>query len=150
VQEIAFARPAAAAAGDLAEVVAGRRDGEGTPLLAGGRRAAGRRRDPVSCRPAICHLVLAELLANAAEAAPDGARVTIVTTAAISGRLALHVADEGPGLPPALLAEATALFVTTKPGRLGIGLARVDTVMEMHGLPWSLTNRARRRACCGS
>jgi C4-dicarboxylate-specific signal transduction histidine kinase len=50
--------------------------------------------------------------------------------------------SDGPGLPPSLLAHAADPFVTTKPDRLGIGLARVDTLMDMYALPWSLTNRA--------
>jgi len=56
--------------------------------------------------------------------------------------VALLVVDAGPGLPSSLLPEAAAPFVTTKPGHLGIGLARVDTIMEMHGLTWSLANGA--------
>jgi signal transduction histidine kinase len=86
-------------------------------------------------------LALEELLTNAAEAAPSGARVTISTVAGRRGRLLLQVADDGPGLPPAILARAADPFVTTKPGRLGIGLARVDTLMDMYALPWSLANQ---------
>jgi signal transduction histidine kinase len=41
-------------------------------------------------------------------------------------------------MPPELLAQAIDPFVTTREGRLGIGLARVDTIMDMHGLGWGL------------
>ncbi len=84
-------------------------------------------------------LVLGELLANAAEAAAS-ARVAITTVAPRDGRVALLLADSGPGLPREILPEAAEPFVTTKAGHLGIGLARVDTIMQMHGLAWSLAN----------
>ncbi len=88
------------------------------------------------------HLILRELLDNAADAGQQRrtpTRVAITTAPGGPDRLALRLADDGPGLPPGLRPEeAVAPFVTTKPQRLGIGLARVDTLLEMYGLRWSL------------
>ena len=46
--------------------------------------------------------------------------------------------DDGPGMPPELLTQVIDPFVSTRDGHLGIGLARVDTIMDMHGLGWGL------------
>ncbi len=35
-------------------------------------------------------------------------------------------------------------FVTTKEGHHGVGLTRVDTLMEMYGLDWKLESEAGR------
>jgi signal transduction histidine kinase len=48
------------------------------------------------------------------------------------------IRDDGPGMPRELLTQVVDPFVTTRRGRLGIGLARVDTIMDMHGLGWGL------------
>lgn len=141
VQEMAFAQPAEPPGGDLAAVVTAAvaavraRRAALTVRILGGSAA------PLLLPARDLQLALEELLTNAAEAAPVGARVTISTVAGRRGRLQLQVADDGPGLPPALLDRAADPFVTTKPGRLGIGLARVDTLMDMYALPWSLANR---------
>ncbi len=82
--------------------------------------------------------VLAAILDNAAESRPDAVEVTTQVATGESGRLFLTVADDGPGMPASLLAQALDPFVTTRPGHLGIGLARVDTIMDMHGLGWGL------------
>jgi signal transduction histidine kinase len=90
-------------------------------------------------------VALTELLRNSAESrAPAGAaRVRVRLTCGPAGkdRLALTVADDGPGMEPSLLSRAAHPFVTTKEGHLGIGLARVDTIMDLYGLGWSLDSR---------
>jgi len=93
-------------------------------------------------------LIVSELLRNSAEGngtinAPDVVRVWVRTTCSSRGRIVLVVQDDGPGMPPDLLSQATIPFVTTKEGHLGIGLARVDTIMDMYGLAWSLQSRSR-------
>jgi two-component system nitrogen regulation sensor histidine kinase GlnL len=91
-------------------------------------------------------LILAELLRNSVEAAPAAecavtVRFGIRRRPGAPERLVLDVADDGPGLPEGLTAEeAVNPFVTTKDDHLGIGLARVETIAEMHGLAWSLTS----------
>lgn len=89
-------------------------------------------------------LAVGELLANCAESRSEAGvqvNVRITTRTGSSGRVTLGIHDDGTGLPAELLAEAANPFVTTKPGHLGIGLARVDTIMDMHDLAWSLTSQ---------
>jgi C4-dicarboxylate-specific signal transduction histidine kinase len=90
-------------------------------------------------------LVLGELLANCAEGCcgePSATPVRVRLQAGLNGRgrILLRIEDDGPGLPAAILHEAADAFVTTKAGHLGIGLARVDTIMDMYDLGWSLAN----------
>jgi signal transduction histidine kinase len=86
-------------------------------------------------------LVLTELLCNAWEGEDGQGRpvaVTVTAHAGPDGRLALRVADDGEGMAPELLRQARDPFVTTKNGHMGVGLTRVETLMEMYGLAWTL------------
>jgi signal transduction histidine kinase len=88
-------------------------------------------------------LALTELLFNSAEGkngAPGWRRVEVnlVVRRSERGRLHLAVTDDNCGMEASLLPQAATPFVTTKEGHLGIGLARVDTIMDMYRLPWSL------------
>lgn len=86
-------------------------------------------------------LVLRELLANGAEGR-DGrrgaGRITVSTAVQPTGHVALTVRDDGPGMDPALAAQAADPFVTTKPEHTGVGLTRVETLLDMYGLAWHL------------
>ena len=88
-------------------------------------------------------LVLTELLLNAVEG-DDGAgrpvRVEVTASRGPGDRLALRLRDDGPGIGPELLNQACDPFVTTKEGHLGVGLTRVQTLLEMYGLAWALTS----------
>lgn len=82
--------------------------------------------------------VLTNLLDNAAKYSPDGARVWL--TAERQGQqVVIRVKDEGVGIPPELLPHIFDLFVQGKQGLdrpqggLGIGLALVKRLVEMHG-----------------
>jgi signal transduction histidine kinase len=86
-------------------------------------------------------LVLQEIIKNSSEAAlnkEDKIRVDVYGETLPTGRVALTVRDNGPGIPENLLAQATDPFLTNKPGHLGIGLTRVETLVEMYGLAWAL------------
>jgi len=94
-------------------------------------------------------LVIRELLRNSAEGRdgvdlPHRVRVGIRSISGDNRRICLVVQDDGPGMSAELVPQVTNPFVTTKPEHLGIGLARVDTVMDMYGLAWSLESRPRR------
>ena len=77
-------------------------------------------------------LVLLNLVRNAADAMPDGGRVSISTrvlsaveaTSTLNGRevVELVVADTGQGMPPEVVQRATELFFTTKAAGKGTGL----------------------------
>ncbi len=81
---------------------------------------------------------LVNLLHNAAKYTPDGGRITL--TAEIRGaQLEIRVADNGKGIDSDLLEKVFELFVQIEPlandtmGGLGVGLALVRRVVELHG-----------------
>lgn len=82
--------------------------------------------------------VLANLLTNAAKYTPPGGRIE-VRVAARDGHVALTVRDNGNGMSPQLVATAFELFVQADrtpdraKGGLGIGLALVKGIVELHG-----------------
>jgi PAS domain S-box-containing protein len=95
---------------------------------------------PCAVDPAQVEVALLNLLANARDAMPKGGRATIRTgtvtldeAAVLSGGdglkpgryVLLSVEDEGPGMPPDVLARSTEPFFTTKTGKRGLGLATV-------------------------
>ncbi len=86
-------------------------------------------------------LVLKEILNNCGEAKND-VEVRIMGQTNNNGRVVLSIADNGPGMSPELLKQATDPFVTTRDRHHGVGLTRVETILDMHGLGWSLTSRS--------
>lgn len=82
--------------------------------------------------------ILAAILDNSAESCDGIVEVSFGIQPGARGRIVLRLSDDGPGMPSQLLAQALDPFVTTRDGHLGIGLARVDTIMDMHGLGWGL------------
>lgn len=89
-------------------------------------------------------LVLQEVLKNSSESVVnEGNTIRVEMTAETlpTGRVALTIRDFGPGIAANLLAQVTDPFLTTKPGHLGIGLTRVETLVDMYGLAWALRSR---------
>ncbi|RUT27008.1 hybrid sensor histidine kinase/response regulator [Asaia sp. W19] len=102
------------------------------------------------CQPALLHQVVMNIVSNAADAirsraetegfepgTPSG-KIVIETTLRQSGNEAFYVisvADDGPGVPPALRARVFEPFFTTKPVGMGtgLGLAIAYGVIEAHG-----------------
>lgn len=95
---------------------------------------------PCAIDPAQVKVALLNLLANARDAMPSGGRATIRTgtvmldeAAVLAGSdglkpgryVVLSVEDEGPGMPPEVLARSTEPFFSTKTGKRGLGLATV-------------------------
>ncbi len=86
-------------------------------------------------------LMLKEILNNCSESAGPSSRnveVEISGVTAPEGRIFLDIRDNGRGMEKELVAQASCPFVTTKEGHHGVGLTRVDTLMDMYGLAWSL------------
>jgi signal transduction histidine kinase len=83
-------------------------------------------------------LIVAEVLANSAESRGEAVEVRVESGEAAGGRCWVSLADDGPGMAAELLMQAPDPFVTTRNGHLGIGLARVDTIMDIYGLGWGL------------
>ncbi len=85
--------------------------------------------------------VLRNLLKNACEAQPSGGRVVIDTRAHLphvtgdsASAVEITVADDGPGMPPEVLARAFEPGYSTKGGRgTGVGLTVSKKVIEGHG-----------------
>lgn len=88
---------------------------------------------------AVCHAaearlleVLANLLTNAIEASPAGARVTL-RTARAGGAAVIEVADAGPGIPAGLRDRLFTPLLTTKSDGTGLGLAISKRIVAQHG-----------------
>jgi CheY-like chemotaxis protein len=85
--------------------------------------------------------VLANLLNNAAKYTPEGGRIIVDmdVEARDPGRVTLCVTDTGIGMTPAVCAAAFELFTQAQrtpdrtQGGLGIGLALVKSLVELHG-----------------
>jgi PAS domain S-box-containing protein len=99
----------------------------------------------------ICQ-VISNLLTNAAKYTPTGGTITVSATRE-GGELVIFVRDTGMGIPPELLPDLFDLFVQGRrtldraEGGLGLGLAIVRSLVELHGG----TVRARSDgAGCGS
>lgn len=81
--------------------------------------------------------ILTAIIDNSAESTTEPVIVTVASLHE-DEHLLLSITDDGPGMDSRLLTQAMDPFVTTRDGHLGIGLARVDTILDMHGLGWGL------------
>ena len=82
--------------------------------------------------------VVVNLLTNAAKYTPDGGRIELHLRC-LPGLAEIRVCDNGIGIPPAALATVFDMFSQLEPalerakGGLGIGLALVRGIVELHG-----------------
>ncbi len=77
--------------------------------------------------------VLLNLVLNAAEAmTPQGGRLTL-RSFDVEGRVAIEVADSGPGIPDEVRARLFEPFHTTKENGTGLGLSVSRRIVEAHG-----------------
>ncbi|GAB4483128.1 MAG: hypothetical protein Kow0088_26250 [Anaerolineales bacterium] len=78
--------------------------------------------------------VFLNLIHNAADAMPQGGKITIRTSANPEGMVTIEVQDEGSGIPPENLSKLFTPFFTTKPpGKgTGLGLAIIYGIVKMH------------------
>lgn len=87
--------------------------------------------------------VLLNLITNACKFTPPGGLVTI-TTRSEGERLAVQVADTGPGIPPEDLPYVWDRFYKADRSRskegVGLGLAIVKSLIEVHGETITVTN----------
>jgi signal transduction histidine kinase len=85
--------------------------------------------------------LVTELLENAAKFTPPGGEITLSLEApdTTPGQAVLRVRDSGPGIAPELLPRVFELFIQgsrtlDRPGGgLGVGLALVKRLVELHG-----------------
>jgi len=76
--------------------------------------------------------VLINLIQNAADAMPNGGKLSIATQQ-VNSHLELTVSDTGHGIPKELLSKIFDPFVTTKSDGNGLGLAMVHSIIRAHG-----------------
>ncbi|HEY7814506.1 MAG TPA: ATP-binding protein, partial [Nakamurella sp.] len=85
------------------------------------------------------HQVLANLLSNARTHTPSGTTITTGLAEGRNGAVTLTVADDGPGIPAALLPDVFERFAradtsrSRNAGSTGLGLAIVAAVVVAHG-----------------
>ena len=86
-------------------------------------------------------LLLHEVLDNCAESShPTGEAVKVEISGSVHAAcgLFLEIKDDGCGMEDELAVQASHPFITTKEDHHGVGLTRVETLMEMYGLTWTL------------
>jgi two-component system, LuxR family, sensor kinase FixL len=78
--------------------------------------------------------VLFNLVRNAIEAMAESPRRELLISTRLEGeRIAIGVADSGPGLPDSVRARLFQPFVTTKADGMGVGLSICRAIVEAHG-----------------
>lgn len=78
------------------------------------------------------HQACLNLILNAMDAMPDGGRID-VSFMRKAGELSVTVRDDGPGIAEGICERIFDPFFTTKAKGTGLGLAKVQTVVEAHG-----------------
>lgn len=94
----------------------------------------------VHCDPIRIKQILINLLSNAADYLPAGARVELELAQDPDGGLRLSIADDGPGIPPEVLAAAEGdderldpLVAAGKTQGSGLGLSIAFALARLHG-----------------
>jgi len=94
--------------------------------------AAGAGDARLSIDPKALARVFVNLVQNAHEAAPAGVLVALASRL-VDGQVEITVADDGPGVPAAVLARLFEPYFTTKTSGTGLGLAICRRLVEAHG-----------------
>ena len=97
----------------------------GVAIQSSGRAAADLEPDSVG-------RAIDNLIRNAVEASPAGARVDVIV-AARGERVEVAVLDDGPGVSTGEVARIFEPFFTTKPNGTGLGLSLCRAVARIHG-----------------
>jgi two-component system, NtrC family, sensor histidine kinase HydH len=91
--------------------------------------------------------MLTNLLFNALDVTPPGGRVSLTLALAPDGGFRIDIADNGPGIAPAVMEKLFMPFVTTKPTGTGLGLTMARRVARAHGGALTASNREQGGAC---
>jgi len=98
----------------------------------------------INASPDQVRQVILNLVLNAIQAMPKGGTLTIRTaTQAENGSRAclVVVEDAGTGMPPEVRARVLEPFFSTRPGRMGLGLAICREIVSEHGGTLSIDSR---------
>lgn len=97
----------------------------------------------IRCDEAQLRQLFTNLMKNAAEALEqtDGEKRIALSLAIGEETVTVTVADNGPGFPPAQMAQLMEPYVTTRAKGTGLGLAIVKRTMEEHRGSIALSNR---------
>lgn len=91
---------------------------------------------PITADPLRLSQLFTNLFTNAVEAMPNGGQLIVSTdwmAGPAVGGLRIRVQDTGPGIPAEKLPRIFDPFVTTKKRGIGLGLAVVRRIVELHG-----------------
>lgn len=89
----------------------------------------------LTCSPALINQVVMNLVANAADAVPEGTGAIRIATSIADREYSIAVGDNGPGIPDAVAERIFEPFFTTKPvgSGTGLGLAIAYGIVQSHG-----------------
>ncbi|NMF87950.1 sensor histidine kinase [Aromatoleum petrolei] len=105
---------------------------ESSPVMI--RAELGRNLPPVAGDASQMRQVIHNLLQNAEDALADQDNGVVTLTTRLEGdRVVLHLRDNGPGFPAAVLTRAFEPYFTTKSRGTGLGLAMVKKIIDEHG-----------------
>lgn len=135
--------------GDFGAVI--REAVENTRALAENRGVAVRgcmrgRLPSITMDPRRLRQAIENLIENAIEHSPAGARVSVVAKVAAASRIVLTVMDEGSGVAAEDIPRLFDPFFTKRRGGTGLGLPIVKRIVEEHGGTIAVENRRRRGA----
>jgi signal transduction histidine kinase len=91
---------------------------------------------PIMIDPERLRRVILNLIENAAQAiaeAGNGGSTITASTAVRDGGYEIAIADDGPGMPPEILARVFEPLFSTKSFGTGLGLPTVKQIVEQHG-----------------
>ncbi len=88
------------------------------------------------------HQALTNLLRNARQASPAGARRPLASMSVAGERLIVTIRDFGPGLPKGQEDRVFDPFFTTRASGTGLGLAVARRIVELHGGELTAANHA--------
>jgi signal transduction histidine kinase len=72
------------------------------------------------------------ILSNAVDAAPEATDITLQSAALPNGGWRCRLTNGGVPIPPEMLPRVFELFLSTKPGSTGVGLALTQRIVEEH------------------
>jgi signal transduction histidine kinase/FixJ family two-component response regulator len=91
--------------------------------------------DPQALQQMVLNLLLNADQALAAQRPSTAGRIEIRTRSIPGPRVQMEISDDGPGIPPEILARVFDAFFTTKPAGegTGLGLSIVNAIVQSHG-----------------